>query len=192
MPLYLSAEERREVLREYGKLYNLHVLIETGTNDGGTPWALRDDFDRIFTIELGKKQWSDAVQMFGEFPHIECLFGDSADVLPDVLARISEPALVWLDGHHSGPGTAHGETLSTPIREELQTLFADGRHHVIIVDDARIFGGGPEHDMYDHYADYPSLDWVEELARSNGYIYDLRDDMIRLVYHGSFYARKHL
>lgn len=177
--LYLSADERRLVLRQYGKDHGLRILIETGTNDGATPQFLKDDFDHIYTIELGRDQYRAAVNKFSR-TNVYPFHGDSAEVLPDILRRIDEPALIWLDGHYSGPGTALGSQ-STPVREELQALFNDGRPHVILVDDARIFDGGPEHNLYDHYATYPSLEWVEEVARGHGYDYVLLDDIIRLT-----------
>lgn len=176
----LEPEDRREVLRQLGREYGLNIFIETGTNQGLTPLALKDSFEQLFTIELDDQLFVRATQMFTNTANVTCLHGDSTFELPKVLAEIDEPALVWLDGHYSGPGTAHGAE-SSPIREELEILFNDGRPHVILVDDARIFEGGPEHDLYPHYATYPSLKWVEEYAGEFGYSYDLRDDIIRLV-----------
>lgn len=177
--LFLQAEERRHILSKYGKEWGLNVFIETGTNRGETPEALMHQFRDLYTIELDKRMWQIACGLF-EGTNVRCLYGDSAEVLPQILQEITEPALVWLDGHYSGPGTAHG-TISTPIRDELKILLSDGRPHVILVDDARIFEGGPEHNMYDHYAAYPSLEWVEEYARSFGYDFILQDDIMRLT-----------
>lgn len=177
---YMSAEERREVLAEYGHRYNLKVFIETGTNDGGTPLYLKDQFDILYTIELGEAQWRRALFNLSKYPNIVALLGDSTFILPKVLKLIDQPALVWLDGHHSGGDTARGE-LDTPVVQELEALFADNLRHVILVDDARIFDGGPEHDDEPHYKDYPSLDWVRDYAHSHGFTYELKDDIIRLV-----------
>lgn len=177
---FLEADERRMVLREYGAKYNLRTFIETGTNRGDTPWFLKHNFERLYTIELSDELYEAAWKRLADAPNIMCLHGDSTERLPDALASFEGPALVWLDGHHSGPGTAHGK-LDTPIVQELEALFADGRKHVILVDDARIFDGQPEHDDYPHYADYPSCEWVEEQARSHGFDYELRDDIMRLT-----------
>lgn len=178
--IYMSADQRREVLRAYGHHYHLNVFIETGTNDGGTPWLLRDEFRELYTIELATKLWREAERRFAMFPHVHCLHGDSTTVLPQVLEAISEPALVWLDGHYSGGVTAHGD-LDTPVKQELEALFADGRNHVILVDDARIFVGGPEHDDEPHYHDYPSIQWVKDTAEANGFDFVLKDDIMRLT-----------
>lgn len=178
--IYLSAAQRREILRSYGRHYELNVFIETGTNDGGTPWLLKDDFRELYTIELAPQLWREALARFQDYQHVHCLLGDSTEVLPDVLANITEPALVWLDGHYSGGVTAHG-ALDTPVKQELEALFADGRNHVILVDDARIFEGEVEHFDYPHYHDYPSVQWVRELAEANGFDFLNEDDIMRIT-----------
>lgn len=178
--LYMSAEQRREVLSWYGRQYKMNIFIESGTNDGGTPWRLKDEFKDLYTIELARDLWAAARQRFMMYPQVHCMFGDSTTVLKDILEAIDEPALLWLDGHYSGGCTAHGD-LDTPVRQELEMLFEDGRRHVILVDDARIFIGGPEHFDEPHYHDYPSLKWVEEVANENGYDFLLKDDIMRLT-----------
>lgn len=176
----LEPEDRREVIREFGYNFALDVLIETGTNEGKTPWALKDAFREIHTIELYEPLYVAAANLFNGTPWVHCWFGDSTDVLPDLLASIDDPALFWLDGHYSGPGTGHG-IKSSPICEELMLILANANDHVILVDDARIFDGGPEHKLYDHYLEYPSLDWIEALAEQYGYDYWLEDDIMRIT-----------
>lgn len=178
--LFLPAEARREILREYGRQYGLKTFVETGTNDGATPWALKEDFAKIYTIELGQERFREAKKRFRDFPHVVCLFGDSGTVIKAVLDKFDGPALFWLDGHCSGPGTARGD-LDTPVEQELNHLFEDGRQHVILVDDARCFKGGAEHELEPHYADFPTLTWVEEAANEHGFDYLLENDIIRLT-----------
>lgn len=176
----LEPEDRRVLLRDLGAQYGYNVFIETGTNQGLTPLFLSGSFRDVYTIELHEGLWGAAVQRLSGHGNVHCLQGDSTVVLPEILKTIEEPAVIWLDGHHSGPGTAYGDH-SSPIREELAALFADGRPHVILVDDARIFDGGPEHLLYEHYYEYPSLTWVEQTAKDNHYSYELKNDIIRLV-----------
>lgn len=182
--IFLPMEGRRDVIVEYARRFGLSTLVESGTNRGDTPWALKDLFKNIYTIELHPGLWAEAARRFIGYPHVQCLHGDSKDVLPQVLARLQEPAVFFLDGHYCGNDTGRGQ-ISTPIREELRALVASGRPHVALVDDARIFEGGSEHHMYDHYADYPSLSWVREFAERSGYRYELRDDIIRLTPKGA-------
>ncbi|MCX6018865.1 MAG: hypothetical protein NTZ50_10270 [Chloroflexi bacterium] len=65
--------------------------------------------------------------------------GDSAVLLPQIIADLHKPALFWIDAH-SPPGQPRpGETV-TPILIELEHIFAAPfLGHVIIVDDAHLF-----------------------------------------------------
>lgn len=176
--IYLPAEVRRQILHDVGAAWGLNVFIETGTNDGGTPMFLKDDFAQLHTIELGQRAYRLAVQLFRPYPQVQCWQGDSALLLPKILKKISEPALVWLDAHWSGGSTARG-AIDTPVSDELTTLLTDGRPHVILVDDARLFGGGPEHT--DEFIDYPDIEWVRQLAEEHGYDFRLEDDIMFLT-----------
>lgn len=176
----LEPEDRRELIREFGKTFKLNVLVETGTNEGKTPLALMDAFDTIYTIELYEPLWRNAFELFTDHNVVRCLLGDSTDILPDILAELDQPALFWLDGHYSGPGTGHG-VKSSPICEELTLILEDANDHVVLVDDARIFDGGPEHELYPHYLEYPALGWVEQFADDHGYDYWLEDDIMRIT-----------
>lgn len=180
---YLDAEERRVILAQYGRDWSMSILIETGTNNGDTPLTLKDNFWRVYTIELYRPLFDESRRRLAPYENITCLLGDSTKVLPELLGKIQESALIWLDGHCSGPGTGRGD-LDTPVVQELEALFEDvdrGIHHVILVDDARIFDGQPEHEDEPHYADYPTLEWIEDLANAHNYDYEMKDDIVRLT-----------
>lgn len=178
--IYLSGEQRREIIRSYARFYKVPTFVETGTNDGGTPLALKDEFDQLYTIELSLDLWRAAHKRLRPYPNIHCVQGDSTHELGRVLQEFKGPALFWLDGHYSGGVTARGK-LDTPVKRELEILFEDGRPHIILVDDARIFGGGPEHFDEPHYHDYPTIGWVEEMAIEHDYDFLLEDDIMRLT-----------
>ena len=180
---YMSADDRRKVIAKYGQDWHIDILIETGTNNGDTPITLKHQFKMIHTIELEPTLYRTARARLSNLKHVHCHEGDSTEVLPQILKRLNEPAVIWLDGHCSGPGTARGD-FDTPVVQELEALFEAvdrGHRHVILVDDARIFAGQPEHNDEPHYADYPTLDWIEELALKHDYDYVLLDDIVRLT-----------
>ena len=161
------------IIREYAERHGLGTFVETGTYLGGTVEAVRGHFRRIYSIELDQTLHVRARAHFTAFSHVTLLQGDSGEVLPELLPRIGEPCLFWLDGHFSGGHTAKGR-LATPIVAELQAIFAhpvDG--HVILVDDARGFGTLP---------DYPSLDALRALvaARAPRLTFEVSDDIIRI------------
>jgi hypothetical protein len=131
---------KHNLIREYRRRFATPFLVETGTFLGDSIYALRRDFDRIISIELDPALAARARRRFARESHVSILFGDSAHVLPTVLAELKEPTLFWLDAHWSGGATAHGEK-ETPILEEVDAILrhpVDG--HVVLIDDARFLG----------------------------------------------------
>ena len=105
------------------------------------------------------------------FSHVEILHGDSGVVLPELLRRISEPALFWLDAHYSTGETVRGE-LDTPIEQELKAILNHSvRNHVILIDDARNFIGTN---------DYPTAEKIEQVALSHDYLFEMKNDNFRI------------
>jgi len=136
-------------------------------------WAVRSAFHEIYTIEFGEDLAADAKQLFMPFPHIHVLQGDSAKVLSDVLGRIQEPCLFWLDAHYSGEGTALDDC-ETPVLGELDCIFSYVvKSHVILIDDARCFDGK---------GDYPALAEITTIVneRRPDWVCEVRDDIIRI------------
>ena len=165
---------KQQVLRHYARTYGLRILVETGTFYGDMVEAMRADFDRVYSIELSKELHQRATQRFSGVENVELIQGDSGTELGNVLKRIEQPALFWLDGHYSAGPTAKGHK-DTPIFEELEhILSAQALPHVIIIDDARCFGAD---------ADYPSLDELGEFVRQKRPAADIlvQDDSIRIT-----------
>ena len=164
---------KHAILRKYATRHYLRTLVETGTYAGGTIAALAGDFPRIYSIELDDTLYERACARFARARHIRLLHGDSADVLPALLPRLTDPTLFWLDGHYSGPGTAKGRR-ETPIVEEISAILAHPvPGHVILVDDARVFVTWP---------DYPTLDEFRHLIATEraALAFTLTDDIIRI------------
>ncbi len=153
---------KQQTLRKYANLYGLRILVETGTFYGDMVEVMQYDFEKIYSIELSNELYKQAVKRFYKAKNVEIIKGDSGVELRNVLNKISEPALFWLDGHYSAGNTAKG-IKDTPILEELDCILdAPHSNHVIIIDDARLFGSNLA---------YPSLD---ELSI---YIKDKRPDV---------------
>jgi len=167
MPAPHALKER--VVREYAARYSLRILIETGTYYGEMVEAQRRYFDSIYSIELGSELYKRAKERFRGYPRITILQGDSGHVLPELLKRINEPALFWLDAHYSSGVTVRGNK-ETPLLEELHAVLSHLiAGHVILIDDARSLGTG----------DYPSAEAIKGMARA--LTFEMRDDIIRLT-----------
>ena len=132
--------------------------------------AMIPHFDRIWTIELGDQLYAEAQEKFRDERKVQLIHGDSGRELGRLLPQLDAPALFWLDApalfwldaHYSG-GPLRGATSArgekdTPILEELSHILgaADTRH-VVVIDDARLFGTDPA---------YPTLDAVAAFVKS--------------------------
>jgi hypothetical protein len=164
---------KQHILKQYQDRFRLQTLVETGTFTGETVEALRRRTSRIISIELEPVLHAAAVRRFAAAANVRLLQGDSTTLLPGVLADLHDAALVWLDGHYAGAGTAGaGES---PLMHEVQTLLARApRGDVVLIDDARQLTGT---------GGYPALDEVCAAIRCNRPHADLTvsDDIIRWI-----------
>ena len=161
------------VLKAYAAWCKARVFVETGTWKGETTAAMQPLFPTVCSIELAPNWASRARQMFARTPNVEIIEGDSAKVLPDLLGRIHERCLFWLDGHWCGNDTG-GAVLSSAVMGELETILAhEISDHVLIIDDARYFVGA--------YG-YPTVDQVRRFVKDRrpDLVFDVAMDSIRI------------
>jgi hypothetical protein len=167
----LTGWEKRQHLIEWVRRSGVRVFVETGTYLGETTLALREVVERCVTIELDAALHARAQARFAGAPNVELLHGDSGTLIRDVLDRLDQPALFWLDAHYSGAGTARGVE-DSPILGELDSILSHRiRNHIVIIDDAREFTGENG---------YPTIRRLAKFAESRGYAIRIRDDLIRL------------
>ncbi|MBK9249578.1 MAG: hypothetical protein IPM69_16045 [Ignavibacteria bacterium] len=167
-------EVKHEIIAEYQRQSKSQLLVETGTYLGNTIWALKENFVKLYSIELSPELWKNAVKRFAQYSHITILHGDSGKVLFDVVPRLQERTVFWLDGHYSWGITAQGEK-NCPIFEELEAIFKNNSLlHVMLIDDARLFNGT---------GDYPTLEELRKFVHHKNpqYHMDVKDDIIRLT-----------
>ncbi|MBD8137282.1 hypothetical protein IFR10_17360 [Bacillus sp. CFBP 13597] len=175
---------RVETVKKYSEIFNLRVLIETGTYYGEMVRVMINQFDKIISVELDEKLFNAAAAKFSDSPHVTIVHGDSGKVLPKILENISEPCLFWLDGHYV-PGTDNerGE-LDTPIMQELDYILTHPiKEHVILIDDARCFiGPNPV------LNDYPTIQELEDYINNKrpDLFFEVKDDIIRIHKPGLF------
>jgi hypothetical protein len=164
------------VILDYRRKYpKNHVFIETGTAHGPTTAGVAARFSRVFTIDIAEDNYQNAIVRFMNQPHITPVHGDSGVWLQVLMQRIQVPSILWLDAHydHDGREDRRGE-VDTPIREELShALHWAAVGHLVLVDDARLFGSDEA---------YPTIDEVQRrFAAPSGYGMIVEDDIIRLI-----------
>ncbi len=163
---------KQEVVAQISKEKKLQTLVETGTYLGNMIFAQRKNFRKIYSIELSLDFFEKAEKRFRRNKHIHILFGDSADVLPEVVKELDEPALFWLDGHFSGGETAES---NCPVLKELEAITFSKFAHEILIDDARCFDGTNG---------YPTMEEIRQLmaSRVRSHKIEVILDIIRISY----------
>lgn len=163
---------KQEIVKQYAETYHPNILIETGTFRGEMIDACSTLFKQIYSIELSKDLFQEASIRFSGKKHITIIQGDSGLILQEILLKVDEPCLFWLDGHYSGGFTAMGHK-ETPILQELMSILnhhIDG--HVILIDDARCFNG---------QNDYPTIKELKDMVLSHrpDWFFEIDNDVIR-------------
>jgi len=131
---------KQRTVREYAGKYDLRILIETGTYYGEMISAVKNSFDRIYSVEFDPALAQRAARIFARDSKIQILEGDSQQVLPALLKSLAQPALFWLDAGYYG--WAGLESDKRRLSAELESIL---RHpvkgHVILMDDAHGLDG---------------------------------------------------
>jgi hypothetical protein len=122
--------------------YSIKTFVETGTFLGGTSTWAASHFERVTTIENSRAIYERTVAAHGHIPNIEFLFGNSRDILAQVVPALQSPALFWLDGHWCG-GESYGEQDECPLIDELEIVNRSSCDHFVMIDDARLFMSPP-------------------------------------------------
>lgn len=165
---------KQGVIKDVQKETGITVLVETGTNLGAMVEAQKSRFEKVYSIELADVLYERAVERFKQDANVEIVHGDSSIMLPKVIQSIDQRIIFWLDGHYSGGETAKGAK-DCPVYEELDAIFNDNAEsHVILIDDARLFG---------QRSDYPSIEDLRTYlkGKSPDYSLEVKDDVIRCM-----------
>ena len=137
----MSLTLTKNIFNKYKCNYN--TFIETGTYKGGSvELALQCNFDKIYTIDISTQHKIECQYKFQkeiESDQVELLFGDSTDILPNIINKLNNPCLFWLDSHFDLHSDVRGK-YDCPILHELDIIKSSNiKHHTIMIDDLRIF-----------------------------------------------------
>jgi len=167
--------EKRAVIRHYLERYELRVMVETGLYQGrGSGMEMHDLVDTLYLIDNDPANCTSARTNDTNAIVVD---GDSATVLPGLLAGLRSPALFWLDAH-SWVGEEFGDDpLPSPLLTELDGILAwpHAAQSVVLIDDIR--------QMADQPLVQPGWPSLEDLRAKVGDVWarDERDDILRLT-----------
>lgn len=164
-------------LLEWAASQGIRTGVETGTFRGDSAAEIADALGSCVTVELDRSHFDRASRRFAADNRVTVLLGSSADHLRSVCSQLTGPTLFWLDGHYSGAGTA-GARYQCPVLAELDAVAAlpDPTEHVVLVDDARLFGFVPTVPPGRH--DWPGLYTVLSRLESMGLRTYVVDDVV--------------
>ena len=114
------------------------AFVETGAYLGeGVQAALRAGFDKIWTVELSESQYKHVAKKFCDNEKVVCLFGDSRDLLGEMLLKCRDmDPLIWLDAH-GGQSNTGDITMQDMIPLECGIInnVMEKRSFTILIDD---------------------------------------------------------
>lgn len=147
--------------------------VETGTYLGTTTRFLERHFPKVITIEPSETLANRAKHIFRN-SRVEVLNDVSESAFPKLLPQLSGGINFWLDGHYSAGVTFKGEK-DCPVIDELASIgnnLSRFEKVNILIDDVRCFLGDDP-----MYSDYPSLEYLVEWARNNGFKWRIEQDI---------------
>lgn len=130
------------LLRVIQDSHHIRSFIETGTYQGKTAARASAIYDSVVTIENSPALYEAARARYRDVGNIEFIFGHSSVRLKEVVAKLREPCVFWLDAHWSG-GDTYGSGDECPLLEEISAINGSPYDHVILIDDARLFMAPP-------------------------------------------------
>ncbi len=162
---------------------NVSTFVETGTFKGGTAAWASNHFERVITIENSKIYFDEATNSYKHLQNIKFLFGDSRAVLKNVLHKLRDPAIFWLDAHWCSM-YSYGSNDQCPIIDEINIIHSSGIKHCIFIDDARLFLSPPP--LPNKTGQWPTIDQIcsniqLSCLKSEAYYIVIFEDVIMAV-----------
>jgi hypothetical protein len=112
--------------------YPNRVFIETGSYHGdGIQQALDAGFSEVISIECTRDLYEYTRDRFEEDDRVQVLWGDSRDVLKEIMKIIDDQCTFWLDSHSPD---------NLPLLKELEIIKNHPiKTHTILIDDLRLW-----------------------------------------------------
>lgn len=165
---------KQQVVKREAEKSSIKTLIETGTYLGDMVYAVKNNFNKIYSIELSSELYTKAKKRFNGNKNVEIINGDSGEMIKNIIDKESGPILFWLDAHYSGGNTAKSNLGDTPIGKELDIIFSNWINgNVVLIDDARLFDGTNN---------YPVLNDLENKVKKIGRFMEIlkNEDIIKI------------
>lgn len=146
------------------------IAIETGTYKGHTAQKLSKFANHVITIEADCSYYLKSKRTLQSLQNVTTLYGDSLDLIAQVIPQNQTKCAIWLDAHYSGGNTA-GSLSDCPLMDELLQILPlrHSSNSIIFIDDSRGFIGA---------SGWPILSDVVGLLNQYSYSSIIIDDVL--------------
>lgn len=148
--ILILEDNTTEVINTKNFIWFSDTIVETGTcNGAGIDRFLKAGFLDVRSVEMEEKWYNYTAGRFTNIPNVKLWLGNSSEKLEEMLPE--KPAVVILDAHPAGPGTAgHEEIIKLEaegkaslsdfygdniLKKELGIIKKSRYKHLIIIDD---------------------------------------------------------
>lgn len=84
---------KQKTIQSFQEKFSINILVETGTFRGEMIYTQRNNFEKIYSIELSKELFNIAAKRFKNYKNVEIIFGDSSKIIKNIIDKISQPAI---------------------------------------------------------------------------------------------------
>lgn len=141
------------------RAFGANAFVETGTHHGKTTEWAAGYFDQVISIEGEREYHQRTAARLSHLGNVSCRLGDSAGLLPQAIADLDGPAVIWLDAHWMGDATTYSSN-ECPVLDEIVSVLAAPSDVHIFIDDARLFLTPPPEPL--NIESWPSIDKIVE------------------------------
>jgi len=120
----------------------IKYFVETGTYMGDTTLMAAKHYEHVHTIEIHEGLYEQSKQRAVDegVANVTFHLGDSIAILPEIVSKVKEGAVFFIDAHISGIDSGWNGVNRVPIMEELDIILScEIGPSIIIIDDLRLW-----------------------------------------------------
>lgn len=136
-------QEEINHIKLYGIPYSeIKNFVETGTYKADSTILASQNYHKVYTIEIFQPLYEESKQRLQNLgiKNVNCLLGDSLEHLHNIMPKVSDGSIFFIDAHISGSDSGWNGKIRVPLIEELDIILSyELGPSVFIFDDLRLW-----------------------------------------------------